>query len=137
MRALFILLTLLWSISAFALSCDCEVMIYAPLTGSHSLPPTTLKTYEQEEFNAHTPKSHLKCRESCEKRFQEDMTHDKLTALLLLYSSKLIDEKVLGYNCTGLTNLKYPVRVKAILGSRSLGNVADFVHSANFEQSCF
>lgn len=107
------------------------------MTGSHRLPPTVLKTYQLEEFSSYAPKSQRACRELCLESFQEDMPTVRLKALLLTYSERLIDEGVLGYNCTGLTTLKYPIRVKAILGRLGLGNVADFMQVVNHEESCF
>jgi hypothetical protein len=50
---------------------------------------------------------------------------------------QLIDQKVVGFNCTGLTNLKYPVRVKARLAENGLGNVADIVQVISHEEVCF
>lgn len=126
-----------WSWSVLAIPCDCEVMVYAPTTGTHARGPSNLKTYELEEFSTYSLASQLECRDLCLERFQKDMPTSRLTALLLNFSERLIDNRVQGYNCTGLTTLKYPVRVKAVLGNRGLGNVADFVHVVNHEQSCF
>jgi hypothetical protein len=60
-----------------------------------------------------------------------------VNALLIKYSKNLIDEKIVGHNCTGLTTLKYPVRVKASLGKLGLGNVIDQTHVINHEEVCF
>jgi hypothetical protein len=65
------------------------------------------------------------------------MRSDTLTSLLLAYAQNLIQINTLGYNCTGLTTVKFPVRVKAKLGHFSLGNVADVIHVINHEQICF
>lgn len=65
------------------------------------------------------------------------MSTDRLNALLVTLSQELIQEKVLGFNCTGLTTLKYPVRVKAKLGDMSLGNVENLVQVVNHEEICF
>lgn len=137
MRPIFFTLTLLWSSMVFAIPCDCEVMVYAPLTGSHSLSTNKLKTYELEEFSSYSRKNQLECRQLCTEAFQKDMPTSRLNALLLTYSERLIENKLLGYNCTGLTTLKYPVRVKAVLGEFGVGNVADFIHVVNHEHRCF
>lgn len=137
MRPIFFFLLFLWSSTVFAVSCDCEVMVYAPMTGSHSLSPNRLKTYELEEFSSYSRKNQLECRQLCAEAFQKDMPTSRLTALLLTYSERLIENKLLGHNCTGLTTLKYPVRVKAVLGQVGIGNVADFIHVVNHEQRCF
>ena len=65
------------------------------------------------------------------------MPSSKLNALLVVHSMQLIDQKVLGFNCNGLTNLKYPVRVKARLAENGLGNVADIVQVVSHEEVCF
>lgn len=126
-----------WSLAAFAIPCDCEVSVHSPLTGSHRISPFVIKTYELEEYSSYAPKNIQQCRQSCLAEFQKDMPSSRLNALLLTYSMQLIDQKVLGYNCTGLTNLKYPVRVKAKLARSGLGNVADIVQVVSHEEVCF
>lgn len=126
-----------WSFAAFAIPCDCEVRVHSPLTGSYKMPPTVIKTYQLEEFSSYAPKNIRQCRESCLSHFQNDMPASRLNALLVTYSMQLIDQKVLGYNCTGLTNLKYPVRVKAKMANNGLGNVADLVQVISHEEVCF
>lgn len=133
----FILVLLLLFSNAFAVECDCDVKVFSPLTGSHRMPPMTLKTYKLEEFNNITVKNQEICRNSCLKKFEEDMPVDRIHALLLSYTQELIYNKAVGYNCTGLTTLKYPVRVKATLGSYGLGNVSDIVHVVTHEELCF
>ena len=73
----------------------------------------------------------------CLKTFEENLPVERMTALLIIHSSRLIREGLLGYNCTGLTTVKYPVRVKASLGNLNLGNVADQVYVVNHEEQCF
>lgn len=131
-----IFITLL-SVNAFAINCDCIVRVYSPMTGSHKIQPNDFKTYELEEFSSYSVKNQKLCRLSCMEAFQEDMPQERLNALMLSYSQTLINEGVLGYNCTGLTVLKYPVRVKARLGRMGLGNVADTVQVVAHEEACF
>ena len=73
----------------------------------------------------------------CLRVFEDDLPNDRMTALLMLHSARLIKEGQLGYNCTGLTTLKYPVRVKASMGKLNLGTVADQVYVVNHEEQCF
>lgn len=127
----------LWSFSVFGLSCDCEVKIYSPINGPHRLPVNYLKTYQLEEFATYSAKNQEICRNSCLKQYQDDMPSEKLNSYLLSYSQTLMNEGVIGYNCTGLTTLKYPVRVRAKLGSKGLGNVVDIIQVISFEESCF
>jgi hypothetical protein len=126
-----------WSVAAFAIPCDCEVRVHSPMTGSYRMEPVVLKTYQLEEFSSFAAKNIQQCRQSCLEEFQKDMPATRLNALLLTYSMQLIEQKALGFNCTGLTTLKYPVRVKAKLAQTGLGNVADTVRVINHEEICF
>jgi hypothetical protein len=126
-----------WSMAAFAIPCDCEVRVHSPLTGSHKMEPVVIKTYQLEDFSNYAPKNIRQCRESCLAEYQKDMPAERLSALLITYSMQLIEQKAVGYNCTGLTTLKYPVRVKAKLASNGLGNVADVVQVISHEEICF
>lgn len=101
------------------------------------MPATSLKKYELEEFGSYAAKNQSACRASCLKAFQEDMPSERLVALLLLHTQTLIREGAIGYNCTGLTVVKYPVRVKARLGALGLGNVADILQVVPHEELCF
>ncbi len=132
-----ILVFLFFAIKVFAVDCNCEVRVYSPMTGSYQAEPIKLKSYELETFSSYSFKNQLRCRMSCEQKFQEDMPTDRLISLLSLYSQELISKKALGFNCTGLTTLKFPVRVKASLGRLGLGNVADTIQVINHEEICF
>lgn len=135
-KTLLMLMTL-WSVHALAIPCDCEVRIYAPTVGTHQIPATSFKTYRLEGYDSYKVKNQLRCRDACVDKFHEDLPTKTLSAMLLVYSQKLIDEGVLGYNCTGLSTYKYPVRVKASLGKLGLGNVEDRLEIVTHEQSCF
>jgi hypothetical protein len=132
-----ILLVGLFSFTASAYDCDCAVWIYAPLTASHQWSPTKLKKYQLEGYGTHSPGHHRACRASCRDAFLQDMSTERLRALLMTYSERLIQQRLLGHNCTGLTTLKYPVRVKASLGNVGLGSVEDRIEIINHEESCF
>ena len=137
MRTLFALIFTLISVKAFAIGCDCEVRVYSPVSASHKLPASSLKIYELEEFSSYSPKNQKICRKSCLNTFMEDMSSDRLSALLLAHTQILIKEGVLGHNCTGQTVVKYPVRVKANLGRMGLGNVVDVVQVVTHVEDCF
>lgn len=126
-----------WSLAAFAIPCDCEVRVHSPLTGSHRMEPVVIKTYALEEYSSYARKNIRQCQQSCVEEFQKDMPASRLNALLITYSMQLIEQKAVGYNCTGLTTLKYPVRVRAKLGGQGLGNVQDVVQVINHEEICF
>ncbi len=119
------------------MKCDCEVRVYSPFTGSHQMDSTPLKTYTLETYDNYKVKSQLRCRDLCLETFEEDLPTERMTALLILHSARLIREGLQGYNCTGLTTVKYPVRVKASMGKLNLGNVADHVYVVNHEEECF
>lgn len=131
------LFLILFSTSAFAIDCDCEVVVYAPMTASHKLPPKILEKWELYEFTTYSDKNQNKCQLLCLEKYQDEMTTKRLKALLSLYGQALIEEKSLGYNCTGLTTMKFPVRVKASLGKLGLGNVVNIVQVLNHEEICF
>lgn len=137
MKLIFTLVLGFVCMKAFALDCDCEIRVYSPMTGSHKLQPNTFKVYELEEFSSYSVKNQRLCRESCLKEFEKDMPTERLQALLITYGQSLINEKQLGYNCTGLTTMKFPVRVKASLGRMGLGNVSDTVQVVTHEELCF
>lgn len=123
--------------SAFAIECDCEIRIFPPTVASQNLAVTPLKVYQLESYDSLSQKSQWSCRNSCLKKFQDDMPSVHLNALLSLHTEKLVQEKLVGFNCTGLTTLKYPVRVKASLGNIGLGNVIDQMVVINHEEVCF
>jgi len=126
-----------WSFAAFAIHCDCDVIVYPPLTGSHKMLPFVIKTYELEEFSSYALRNIQHCRRSCLVEYHKEMPAVRLNALLITYSMQLIEQKALGFNCTGLTTLKYPVRVKARLAYSTLGNVSDTIEVVNHEEVCF
>ena len=134
---LLVLLSLLISVSAFAIECDCEVRVYAPMTASHEMKSYSLKIYQLEEYGSYSVKNQKACRIQCEKEFEKEMPVERLNASLIEYGQSLIRQKELGYNCTGLTTMKFPVRVKASLGQLGLGNVVDVVQVVNHEELCF
>ena len=127
----------LLSMNAFAINCDCEVLVYAPMTGSYKTDPDRLKIYELEEYGSYSKTNQLACKKVCLEEFKKDMPGERLRALLLNYTQGLIADKGVGFNCTGLTTLKYPVRVKASLGKLGLGNVSDTIEIVNHEELCF
>lgn len=133
---LFLILSL-YAVSTFAISCDCELMVFSPLTGSHQMAPATLKTYELENYASKSSRAQLACQNSCVKAFSEDMAEKRLKSVLLLYTQRLIGEGALGFNCTGLSTYQYPVVLKARLGNVSLGNVYRSLEVITHEEACF
>ena len=137
LRLLALLTILLVPIKTMALDCDCEVMVFAPISATWQNHPNQLKAYPLEGFSSYSVKNQIACRESCLKEFEQDMHRQRLSALLVGYSEELFNNGLLGFNCTGETLIKYPVRVRAVLGNKGLGNVADFVQPVTIDKDCF
>ena len=137
MRLLMSLLLMALSLPSFALECDCTVSIHSPLTGPIKLEPTVARRYELQSFDSYSVRNQLQCRKLCVDKFEEDLPSGRLAQMLKTHSQDLINGRVLGFNCTGFTTLKFPIRVKAQLGEMSIGNVADEIHIINHEEICF
>jgi len=112
-------------------------MAFAPISGSHSIPPNVLRKFQLDSYDDDSVRSQRLCRQSCSQAVETKLSSTNLTSLLLAYSQELIEKNAIGYNCTGLTTLKFPVRVKAKLGSMALGNVSDSIQVINHEKMCF
>lgn len=129
--------TFLFSTSLQAATCDCQVVVHHPITSSQKIQPAVLTEYKLQTFDTHSRKNQFICRQLCLEEFHKDLPSARLTALLQTLSQRLIQEGVVGYNCTGLTTFRYPIRVKAKLGRLSLGNVADRLEVVTHEEACF
>lgn len=137
MRIIVLIILGLYSVGAFAASCDCDLLVFSPMTSSHQSEPSVLKTYELENYASKSLNAQSACQKSCLKTFSKDMKGGRLKSLLHLYTQRLISEKAVGFNCTGLTTLQYPVVVKARLGNLSLGNVYRSLEVLTYEEPCF
>ena len=137
MRIFLFLILSLYSVSTFAISCDCDVWVFSPMTGSHQMAPATIKTYQLESYASRSAKAQASCQNSCLSTFSEDMKDNRLKSLLLLYTQRLIEQRALGFTCTGLSTYQYPVVVKARLGTLSLGNVHRSLEVITHEEACF
>lgn len=133
----FLLLNLLFSLSAYAINCDCDIRIHSPIGASLNIQPIILKTLKVESFSSYSYKNQLQCRNSCLEEYQSEMPSLKLKAFLQSYSQELISQGRIGFNCTGLTVLKFPVRVRARLANFGLGNVSDLIETVAHEEICF
>ncbi len=137
MRFLFLIFTMLWSSQILAIHCDCEVYVLPPTSGSHSIPIKKLAVFEIDEFSSYSTKSQFSCRNFCRQEVEEKLSSSDLTKKLNDYSAYLAEKSLIGYSCSGLTTLKYPIKVKAVLGKKGLGSVADFIQVVNYSQNCF
>jgi hypothetical protein len=132
-----LLLLLLCISNALAVTCDCDIRIHSPIGSSLEIGPIFLKTLKVESFSSYSVKNQWKCRQSCLEEFQAEMPNKKLKSFLKTYTQELISQGRVGYNCTGLTVLKFPVRVRARLANYGLGNILDQVETLAHEEICF
>lgn len=135
----FILSAFLFMVSLPALSytCECRVEFYPPLTGSHSIPIESKIFEEGREFGKINKYSYQACYEDCKNAAVEKFPYTQLQQVAYQQSVKLIQNDQVGYNCTGPTTFKYPVRFKAFLGPVSLGNVRQEMIIVHHDQKCF
>jgi len=137
MSFLFLIVMMLWSSQILAIHCDCEVYVSPPTSGPHSIPVKKLTVFEIHEFSTYSKKSQLSCRSLCGQEVEENLSSSDLTRQLKDYSANLVENNLIGYSCTGFTTLKYPIKVKAVLGKKGLGSVADFIQVVNYSHNCF
>jgi hypothetical protein len=137
MRFLVLIVIILWSPQIFAIHCDCEVYVLPPTSGPQSIPAKKLAVFEIHEFSSYSKKSQFLCRNLCGQEVEEKLSSSDLARQLKDYSASLVENKLIGYSCSGFTTLKYPIKVKAVLGNRGLGSVADFTQVVNYTHNCF
>jgi len=137
MRVILLVCLLFISNNIFAYNCDCEIHAFHPLSSSTLIKSKILKKFEVESFGRFSKKNIESCRKLCTDEFEEKISSKKLNRMLLEYTSQLINEGIVGYSCSSLTQFKYPIRIKAYLGSESVGVSSDFIQIIHFDQKCF
>lgn len=135
----FVLSAFLFMMSAqtLAYTCQCSIEVYPPTTGSHSIPISSKVFDEGREFGRISKASYQACYQDCKEASVETFPYPQLQQVAYQQSVKLIQNDEVGYNCTGPTTFKYPVRFKAMLGPISLGNVRQELVIVHHEQKCF
>lgn len=128
---------LFFSFNSFSIPCDCKIFVGPPLIGSLHEGYKVLKVLEVEEFSVYSKRNFQKCRVSCVNEFGEYLGKNKLDQLLRDHTVQLLSEKKIGFSCVNQLNLKYPIKVKAELGSKNLGSIEDFIEVINYENRCF
>lgn len=138
-RLLFLIsfMSIVISTSAWSNVCTCDVQVSHPTTGSQKMEPASMRQYALQSYDSLSPENQNECRESCLQKFRVDLPAEDMRTILVGLSQKLIEQGVVGFNCTGLTSFKYPVRLKVKLGGLSLGNAADQLEVVTHEQVCF
>ncbi len=137
MKGILLAYLILISPNILAFNCDCELIAYHPLTSSYKVEPKVIKKFEIEAFGSFSKKNIESCRKLCSEEFEDKVSPKILNRMLIEYSSRLVEEGLLGYSCTSLTQIKYPLRVKAYLGGKSIGISSDFVQVIHSDQKCF
>ncbi len=132
-----LLSTLLTAVPAWATTCNCEVFAVTPLTASRQVDPFPLGKFKTNYYGDYKPESLNSCRKDCRLRAMEDYDGNALQEQLLPWTDSLVANRLAGYNCTGPTDFKIPVRVRALMGKVSLGLTHETMVFIHRERSCF
>ncbi len=125
------------SSQVYAYTCQCTVEVYPPTTGSHSIPLESKMFDDGREYGRLTKYSYQACATECRESSIDKFPYPQLQQVAYQQSVKLIKNDEVGYNCTGPTTFKYPVRFKASLGPVTLGNVRQEMVIVHHDQKCF
>ena len=136
MKCLFLLLTLVFVTPALASDCRCEVFAVAPLTGDSGQARISLMDFKASYYGDTTLDSQRACRDECRKSAMSDYVPDVLRARLLPWLDQKVERREVGRNCTGPTDFKIPVRVRARIGDFSLGLAHQTMVFLHREKSC-
>ncbi len=132
-----LLLTLMAAVPAWATTCNCEVFAVAPLTASRQVDPFPLGQYKTNYYGDYKVESQASCRKDCRVTAMNDYDANYLREQLVPLTDLLVANSVAGYNCTGLTDFKIPVRVRARMGKVSLGLAYETMVFIHRKRSCF
>ncbi|MBY0516754.1 MAG: hypothetical protein K2P81_07595 [Bacteriovoracaceae bacterium] len=136
MRYLSVLL-LMFSLNSWANYCRCEVFAIAPLASSSNLGPFPLGEFKTSYYGSLDAESQTACRAECQQVAMKDYDAKFLRELLDPIAQSLILDKRVGYNCTGLTDFKFPIRVRARIGDTSLGLAHQSMLFLHHKKNCF
>ncbi len=116
--------------------CHCEVRVANPLPGLTKPEAKLLSQFKasyQGDFALESQKQCLiDCRENVWSRYPTATLDEMLRPWLI----QLLDQQVVGKNCTGETTLKIPLRVRARLNQHAIGNALDIIHITHIKRSC-
>lgn len=130
-------LTMFTVLPAWATTCNCEVFAVAPLTASQQVDPFPIGKYKTNYYGDYKAESLTACRKDCRLRAMEDYDANTLEERLAPWTDRLVANGLAGYNCTGPTDFKIPVRVRALMGKVSLGLTHETMVFIHRERSCF
>ncbi len=132
----FFLLTLFAVAPAGATTCNCEIFAVSPLTASRSTDTLTVGKFTTNYYGDYKLESQDSCRKDCRLKAMSDYHATALREQLLPWTDRLVANGLAGYNCTGPTDFKIPVRVRARMGKVSLGLAHETMVFVHRERSC-
>lgn len=107
------------------------------MTSSQKIENHVVTQFRGKYYGEYAVGAVKECRSDCAYIAQRDYDEDRLKQLLLPWVSELVEYGQAGYNCTGPTTFKVPVRVRASLGNRRLGITRESMIFLHREKSCF
>lgn len=137
MKGLILTASLLIASPVWAFYCNCEVYAVSPLTSSEKSETHTIAEVKGRFYGLSDITAVRECRQDCALNAQADFDEDTLKTKLTPWVDELVDYKLAGFNCTGPTSFKVPVRVRAKLGERTLGIAREQIIFIHRNRSCF
>lgn len=131
-----LLILCLSSTASFAGACYCELSAGAPLSASYKLPAHELGKEKVSFFDLDNDETQELCRKDCQLFYKKQYPDPIVNQLLEIHANSLIRKSDLGYNCTGPTTIKYPLRMKALMDDRPIGVVRFSMGIVHLELSC-
>mgnify|MGYP003390277214 CR=1 FL=1 len=131
------LLSLSFSVSAWASYCQCELYAVHPISASNKTEIHTIDRMQGKYYGIVNAATARECRQDCAALTQQEYTEEVLQEKLTPWVDELVNSGLAGYNCTGPTSFKVPVRVRATLQSRSLGIARQSMVFIHRNRSCF
>lgn len=117
--------------------CSCEIYAVSPMRDSRRIEDYTVANLRGKFYGNYDLNAVRDCRNDCAILAQEQYDETTLKDKLLPWADELVAYGLSGYNCTGPTTFKIPVRVRASLGERRLGIARQSVIFLHRERSCF
>jgi hypothetical protein len=132
-----LLLNLLAVVPAWATTCNCEVFAVAPLAATRRIEVFQLGEFKTNYYGDYLTESQDSCRKDCRVSAMSNYDASYLREKLAPWTDQLVSAGQLGRNCTGPTDIKIPVRVRARIGSVSLGLAHETMVFIHRDRACF
>jgi len=117
---LLLLILLGFSAPAWATTCFCDVTAVHPMRASREAQDYSLGTLRASYYGDLKASSQKECRKECRLLVMGE-ERAELEAKMITWTDSLARTELQGDNCTGLTDSKIPVRVRARIGDANLG----------------